>query len=100
MRFYVCQQLCECGSIQGSTRVAAVVISRGEHSPALLLLTGDERHTSFPLGIERVKSLFETFFRGLPSVDGTPNELFRFLHGAPPCLAESVSGRRTKVQTI
>ena len=51
---------------------------RADRPPAFMPLAEDESLAGFALRIERVEGLFETFFGGLPSVDGTAHDGFRF----------------------
>ena len=52
-----------------TARYAAIIISLGQKHPTLVALTGDGGLTGFPLGLEGIEVLFETFFSGFARVD-------------------------------
>ena len=74
----VFEQLFERGPVHVSARVAAVVVASGNDSPALVALTQDESLAGFPLRIEGVEGLLQTFLTGLPRIDRTTNDRLCF----------------------
>ena len=77
----VFEQLFERGPVHVSTRVAAVVVASRNDSPALVALTQDESLAGFPLRIEGVEGLLQTFFTRLPGIYRTTNDrLYLTIH--------------------
>lgn len=89
----------ESWAVHGGARISAIIIDSIEGTPPLVLLTGNECPTSFPLGIERVKGLLQPFFGGLPGIDRTADERFSFAaHLWVPC-HDCLGGRRRAART-
>src|SRR5580692_6421173 len=67
----IVQQSLQVGTIGGSTRISAVIISRPDQGPAGMGLTFDISRGSFVLGVQRIELLVESVFRGDAGVDRT-----------------------------
>lgn len=73
--FDVRQQLPERWTIHIAAGEATVVITIRKALPAFVTLADDVRFARFTLGVERVELLVESFFRRLPGVDRTANDV-------------------------
>ena len=57
-------------ALQGGAGDTAIVVTGGQHDPALVLLARDIGLAGLPLRLQRVEVLFKAFFGGFAGVDG------------------------------
>ena len=57
-------------ALQGGAGDTAIVVTGGQHDPALVLLARDIGLAGLPLRLQRVEVLFQAFFGGFAGVDG------------------------------